>query len=35
MTNLDVVEDEIVTLQRAAAQPKPHRYEVAAQSPAN
>ena len=28
MTNLDVVEDEIVALQHATAQPKAHRYEV-------
>jgi hypothetical protein len=28
MTSLDAVEDEVVTLQHAAAQPKPHHYEV-------
>jgi lysophospholipase L1-like esterase len=30
LTDLDEVENEIVAQQRAAAQPKPHRYEVSA-----
>jgi lysophospholipase L1-like esterase len=29
LANLDAVEEEVVALQHAAAQPKPHRYEVA------